>query len=178
MMGAVLTVSGYDGFVDKLYDVATRIGRALDAAGLEYKIVGFATFIHVKAVEPLAARVTRDIDIAVRRSDLEAIIGAAEQNGFRYRRAAGLDMLLDGESIKAKDAVHLIFIGERVHPTDPEPIPEGQRVRTEEGVYIASVPDLVRMKLTSFLLKDRVHIQDLDQVGLILPISKPSSRPS
>ena len=29
--------------------------------------------------------------------------------------------------------------------------------------------DLVRMKLTSYRLKDRVHIQDLDAVGLIAP---------
>jgi hypothetical protein len=29
------------------------------------------------------------------------------------------------------------------------------------------VADLVRMKLTSFRLRDQVHIQDLDSVGLI-----------
>jgi hypothetical protein len=32
---------------------------------------------------------------------------------------------------------------------------------------LAPVADLVRMKLTSYRLKDRVHIQDLDAVGLI-----------
>ena len=34
---------------------------------------------------------------------------------------------------------------------------------------IAPVVDLVHMKLTSFRLKDQVHIQDLDGVGLITP---------
>jgi hypothetical protein len=34
---------------------------------------------------------------------------------------------------------------------------------------LASVSDLVHMKLTSFRLKDKVHIQDLDSVGLITP---------
>jgi hypothetical protein len=34
---------------------------------------------------------------------------------------------------------------------------------------VAPVADLVRMKLTSFRLKDKVHIQDLDGVGLITP---------
>jgi hypothetical protein len=38
-----------------------------------------------------------------------------------------------------------------------------------EGALIAPVADLVRMKLTSFRLKDRVHIQDMDGVGLITP---------
>jgi hypothetical protein len=31
------------------------------------------------------------------------------------------------------------------------------------------VADLLKMKLTSLRLKDRVHIQDLDGVGLITP---------
>lgn len=38
-----------------------------------------------------------------------------------------------------------------------------------EGILLAPVADLVRMKLTSYRLKDRVHIQDLDAVGLITP---------
>ena len=42
-------------------------------------------------------------------------------------------------------------------------------MRTKEGILIAPVADLVRMKLTSFRLKDKVHIQDLDSVGLITP---------
>ena len=42
-------------------------------------------------------------------------------------------------------------------------------VETAEGVLLAPVADLVRMKLTSYCLKDRVHIQDLDGVGLITP---------
>jgi hypothetical protein len=40
-------------------------------------------------------------------------------------------------------------------------------VRTAEGVLLIAVADLVRMKLTSFRLRDRVHLQDLDSVGLI-----------
>ena len=37
------------------------------------------------------------------------------------------------------------------------------------GISILCVADLVKMKLTSFRLKDRVHLQDLDGVGLITP---------
>jgi hypothetical protein len=40
-------------------------------------------------------------------------------------------------------------------------------VRTEDGLTLATVADLVKMKLTSFRLKDQVHIQDMDGVGLI-----------
>ena len=42
-------------------------------------------------------------------------------------------------------------------------------VRTVEGVPLAPVLDLVRMKLTSFRLRDRVHLKDMDGVGLITP---------
>ena len=34
---------------------------------------------------------------------------------------------------------------------------------------VAPVADLVRMKLISFRLKDRIHIQDMDGVRLITP---------
>ena len=51
-------------------------------------------------------------------------------------------------------------------------------VATKEGVLIAPVVDLVHMKLTSYRLKDQVHIQDLDHAGLITPeIEKTLSEP-
>ena len=34
---------------------------------------------------------------------------------------------------------------------------------------LAPVANLVRMKLTSFRLRDRVHLKDMDAMGLITP---------
>lgn len=34
---------------------------------------------------------------------------------------------------------------------------------------LAPIADMVRMKLTSFRLRDQVHLKDLDAVGLITP---------
>ena len=49
-----------------------------------------------------------------------------------------------------------------------EPVPDfSAAVEAEEGVLLAPVRDIVRMKLVSYRLKDRVHIQDRDRVGLI-----------
>jgi hypothetical protein len=48
-------------------------------------------------------------------------------------------------------------------------VPFSPPAKTVEGALIATVADLVRMKLTSFRLKDRVHLQDMDGVGLISP---------
>lgn len=47
---------------------------------------------------------------------------------------------------------------------------KSQRLRgSAEGILLAPVADLVLMKLTSYRLRDRVHIQDMDSVGLITP---------
>jgi hypothetical protein len=60
-------------------------------------------------------------------------------------------------------------------PTDSDfPTPAD----TEDGILLASVLDLVRMKLTSFRLRDKVHIADMDSVGLITPeIERSLSQP-
>jgi hypothetical protein len=90
-------------------------------------------------------------------------------NGFHYRHAAGVDMFLVNENPKVRSTVHIIFQNEKVRPEYLESVPASEAVRLSDGILIAPVSDLIRMKLTSFRLKDRVHIQDLDGVGLITP---------
>jgi hypothetical protein len=36
-----------------------------------------------------------------------------------------------------------------------------------KGCAVAPLPDLIRMKLTSFRAKDEAHLKDLDEAGLI-----------
>jgi len=147
-----------------------RFHAAMEAAAIPYRIVGgLATFIHVFERQPIKARLTQDVDAGVARDDLQRIILAAESGGSVYRQVAGIDMLLDPGKPGARSAVRLIFIGEKVRPTYLAEIPGSDPVRTKEGIRICPVADLVRMKLTSFRLKDKVHIQDLDGVGLITP---------
>ena len=167
----MLTASAYDVHVEQLQQSIKRLHEILTQAGISYRIVGgMAVFMHVAERDPLNARLTRDVDAAVAREDLPRLIQAAREAGLEYRHAAGVDMLLDANSGgPPRSAVHLIFIGEKVRAGDYEPVPGSSPSRTGEGILIASVADLVRMKLTSFRLKDRVHIQDLDAVGLITP---------
>jgi len=97
-------------------------------------------------------------------------VNALRPFGFAYRHAAGVDMLVDAREPRARSAVHLVFVREKVRAEYVEPVPDfSPPVRTTEGVLLAPVADLVRRKLTSYRLKDRVHIQDLDAVGLITP---------
>jgi hypothetical protein len=60
------------------------------------------------------------------------------------------------------------MVREKVRPEYSEAVPDfSPPVETREGVLLAPVADLVRMKLTSYRLKDRVHIQDMDAAELV-----------
>ena len=166
----MLTAAAYDIHMEQLRERMRRFHAAMTAAGIRYRFIGgMATFIHVFGRNPESARATTDVDAGVDRRDLPAIISAAEQAGFKYRHAAGIDMLVDADEPRARSAVHLIFVNEKVRPEYLEPIPSSEPVASEEGYLLAPVADLVRMKLTSYRLKDKVHIQDMDGVGLITP---------
>ena len=127
-------------------------------------------FFQVSAKDPLAARLTRDVDVAIDRKDLKRIAEAVQRSGFRYRHAAGVDLLVDATQPKVHSAVHFVFVREKVRPHYVEPVPDfSNPTVTEEGILLAPVADLVRMKLTSLRLKDKVHLMDMDSVGLITP---------
>jgi hypothetical protein len=166
-----LTITAYDAHVEQLHDTIRRLAEAFGRAGIEYRLIGgLAVFFHVAARAPDAARATGDVDIAVNRADLAAIIEAVRPMGFVHRHVAGVDMLVDPRHPSANSAVHLVFAREKVRPHYVEPVPDfSPPVRTPEGILLAPVADLVRMKLTSYWLQDRVHVQDLDAVGLITP---------
>ena len=88
---------------------------------------------------PELTSLTRDVDLMVYRSDLDRIKPTAERNGFRFRHTAGVDMLIYGDTDSAKNAVRLVFSGEKVRPnygTATPPIgPQQKRVqgKDEEG---------------------------------------------
>jgi hypothetical protein len=154
--------------LEHLLDLAHRIEQAFAAAGLEYRVVGgLASYLYVEEAEPDAGRLTRDIDILVRRADLKKIAEAVAPFGFEYRQVAGVDMLVQADNPSARRAVHLIFTGEKVRPEYSEPAPELGPVRTLQGVRLGRLVDLVRMKLTSFRLKDQTHLKDLQEAGLL-----------
>ena len=76
-------------------------------------------------------------------------------------------MFLDGPEAKARDAIHVIFAGEKVRPQYALPAPEVNESEVSETFQVLRLDALVRMKLTSFRDKDRTHLRDLLDVGLI-----------
>ena len=76
-------------------------------------------------------------------------------------------MFLDGPGGRARDAVHMLFVGEKVRPEDPLPAPDVDQSESVGEYRVIALESLVRMKLTSYRRKDQVHLQDMMGVGLI-----------
>jgi hypothetical protein len=154
--------------VEKVRDRLLRAARALEDANIPYAVVGGnAVAAWVARVDEAAVRNTQDVDIALRRVDLEAAKMAMARAGFVYRHVKSIDMFLDGVDAKARDAVHIIFAGEKVRPDSLLPAPEVSDAEITPEFRLLNLEPLVVMKLTSFRDKDRVHVRDLIDVGLV-----------
>ncbi len=154
--------------VEKVRERLHRATAALDSAGVPYAVVGgHAVAAWVAQVDEAAVRNTQDVDLLLRRTDLERARAALESAGFLHRHSAGLDLFLDGPRAKARDAVHVIFAGEKVRPDYAAPAPDVTDSEPTPAFRVVRLDALVRMKLTSFRDKDRVHLRDLIDVGLV-----------
>lgn len=154
--------------VEKVRERLRRAAAALDKAGVPYAVAGGnAVAAWVATIDESAIRNTQDVDIVIRRRDLPGAIKALEAAGFIYRHTAGIDMFLDGPTAKARDAVHVVFAAEKVRPEYTEPAPDIDNPFIDKDVRVLPLESLIKMKLTSFRDKDRTHIRDMIEVGLI-----------
>ena len=154
--------------VEKVRERLMRATSALEQAAIPYAVVGgHAVAAWVSRVDEAAVRNTQDVDLLIRRSDLDAVTAALEPAGFIQRNVLGIDMFLDGPGAKARDALHIVFSGEKVRPEYVAEAPDVSESEAVESFRILNLDALVRMKLTSFRLKDRVHLLDLLDVELI-----------
>ena len=164
--------------VEKVRQRLRRAAEALETAGIPYAVAGGnAVAAQVSEVDEAAVRNTQDVDILIRRADLEQVKEALGKAGFVYRHAAGIDMFLDGPGAKARDAVHIVFAGEKVREEYLLPAPDVDDSRPSTTGQVLNLDALLRMKLTSFRRKDQVHVLDLIAVGLV-DASWPSRLPS
>ncbi|HXE53395.1 MAG TPA: hypothetical protein VN541_10285 [Tepidisphaeraceae bacterium] len=170
-MAMVLRPFSFDRVVSAAEKVRQRLARAaatLQAAGVPFAVAGdHAVAYWVARVDEAAVRNMQDVEVLIRRDDLERAKRAMEAAGFVYRRAAGLDVFLDGPEAKARDAVHIIFANEKVRPHEAIPNPDVTESEPHTHFRVLALEALVRIKLTSFRDKDRVHLRDLIGVGLI-----------
>ena len=154
--------------VEKVRDRLQRAVAALSRARVAHAVAGGnAVAAWVSRVDEAAVRNTQDVDILLRREDLPAAQAALAAAGFVFRHVKGIDMFLDGPDAKARDAVHIVFAGEKVRPESPVPSPDVSESEETSAFRVVTLEALVRMKLTAFRDKDRTHLRDLLEVGLI-----------
>src|SRR5438067_2205429 len=120
--------------VEKVRERLLRAAATLENAGIPYAVAGGnAVAAWVSRVDEAAVRNTQDVDILLRRDDLERAKTALAAAGFVYRHSARIDMFLDGPSAKARDAVHVVFAGEKVRPEYSEAAPDVTESEAETG---------------------------------------------
>lgn len=154
--------------VEKVRDRLRRAAGALEQAGIPYALAdGNAIAAWVSELDEAAVRNTQDVDFLIRRTDLDRAKQAFAQAGFVYRHSSGIDMFLDGAGAKARDAVHIVFAGEKVRSDYLLPAPDVDESKATPTCKVLDLEPLVQMKLTSFRDKDRTHLRDLVEVGLV-----------
>ena len=160
----------YERGISMLADELGAIVGVLNEAGVAYELIGgVAVNAHILERHRSRSFVTRDIDLMIGREDLERVVEAGRRAGYEGRKIMGGYMLIR-EGQDPAEAVHLLFSGERSKSTHGLPHPPVQpELRNVFGlaVPVAPVADLVRMKLNSFRPKDLVHLEILEETGLI-----------
>ena len=118
-------------------------------------------------MDEAAVRNTQHVDIILRRADLDAAKIALEGAGFIHWNSEGVESFVDGPGAKARDAVHIIFAGEKVRPDQLLPTPDPSDSEMTPLFHLLHLDSLVRMELSSFRLNDRGDLVDLIDVGLV-----------
>jgi hypothetical protein len=150
-------------------ELLKKVTIALEQASIEHAVIGGnAVAAWVTTVDPGAVRATRDVDILVRRADLDRMRQALEPLGFMLADVLGVWMFVERANPNPRTGVHLVFAGEiiRPHYAYPAPDPAGA-ARCASGFRVLELPALVAMKLQAFRRIDQVHLEDLLRVGLI-----------
>jgi hypothetical protein len=154
--------------VEEVRERACRAAAALGQARIPHVIVGgHAVAAWVTRVDKEAVRNTKDVDLLIRRDDFAHAMDVLQSVGFIHQNVSGVDLFLDGPEGSVRSAIHVLFAGEKVRPDYLLPTPDVAEAEAGPDFPVPTLDALVRMKLTSFGLKDKVHLLDLLDVGLI-----------
>lgn len=154
--------------VQAVHERALRATAALERAGIPYAVAGGnAVAAWVSRVDRAAVRNTQDVDILVRRADFAAVKAALEAVGFVHATVMDVTCFIDGPQGSPRDAIHLLFAGEKVRASYPVPSADVTERERADDYHVVALEALVRMKLNSFRRKDQVHLQDMISVGLV-----------
>jgi Uncharacterised nucleotidyltransferase len=145
-----------------------KAAQALEAGNVPYAVIGGnAIAAWIAKVDKGSVRNTRDVDILIRREDLDRAKVAMDAIGFDYAFTSGVHLFVERPDGKPSEGIHLLFAGEKVNAIDPVPAPEMTESERGGAFQVLKLEALVRMKLVAFRRKDQVHLQDMVRLGLI-----------
>lgn len=154
--------------VEAVRERMLRATSALRDAEKAYAVAGGnSVAAWVARVDDAAVRNTPNVDILVRRADFARIKTALEAVGFEHHELMGVDCFIDVPDGSPRDAVHLLYAGEKVRPDYVEPTADVDEVESADEYDIVPIKALVRMKLNSFRRKDQVHLLDMLELGIV-----------
>ena len=151
-------------------DRLIRVVDLLQAGEVPFAICGgWAVAGWVATIDEDATRTTKDVDILLRRGDLERATAAVEAGGFHYTEVNGVPMFLDGPQGTPKRAVHIIWANEVVRPGDEMSAPdiEPQAISDSHPFPRVGLEGIVRMKLIAWRTHDKAHLYDMITIGLL-----------
>jgi hypothetical protein len=153
------TLRAFEEAVAKISERAVRAGAALDQRLIPYEVIGgLAVGTWVAREDESAVRTTKNVDIALRRQDLDTAVAAISGLGFDPEHSMERVSLRERHSPVRGDI--RLYTSTDVPLTGP---------RSAEGYRVASLDRLLVMKLTRFSRVDRVHLRDLLDVEAITP---------
>jgi hypothetical protein len=145
-----------------------RASQALAKHNVPYAVVGGnAVAAWVATIDRGAVRNTPNVNVMINREDFERAKHSLESDGFVHRKIAAIDLFLDDANAKPRTAIHIIYDGEFVREGEPLPNPGVEQSTQLDALRVLNLDALVRIKLTAFRDKDRTHIRDLIDVGLV-----------
>ena len=98
--------------VDRVERLLRKLSDALNAAGVEYAIIGGnAVAAWVATVDEGAVRSTKDVDVLIRRGDLARVTEALRTANLMPVDVLGVHMFLDRRRPTPKTGVHVVFAG-------------------------------------------------------------------
>jgi|GEM_PF-3680995 len=148
----------------QIYNRLAKIADIFADIKAEYAVIGGNAVIVWMRAKQMDSRTTRDVDLMLRKEDLPGIRFALEKKGYEFIKTGGMSLFFDtteGVERKVQNGIHLVFCGEKIKNfTTPE------LAYTEfEGMKVATIANLVIMKVAAARPKDLEHLQDLVEAG-------------
>ncbi len=154
--------------VEEVRERLHRASSALECAQIPYAVADEnAVAYWVAQVDDAAVRYTPEVEILLRRSDLDAAKSAFVKVGLVYRKFDGVNLFLEAPNAKIRDAVRIILAGEGERSDDHLPAPDVDESESTTSFRVVALESLVRMKLTSYRAKDRMNLLDMIYVGIL-----------